>query len=165
MTFRRKRNLVKASYYQCWGHTAGQLVDHFKFLVSIILNDCSWDNNVVSLIKKVQQQCCFLKVFGIRKDILVQFYQAVMESVLTFCHHLVRQLHPGAVIWLTCVMHTIGKTIGCELSPVGIIFAQCSLCRVRSRLTSHSANGLLAVCPVGRATQARTSPWETVFNG
>lgn len=51
----------------------------FRFLESTISNDLSWEISGVSTIKKAQQRLyfiflCQLKKFGIRWDILVQFY-------------------------------------------------------------------------------------------
>ena len=50
------------------------VVDHFKFLGTTITNTLKWDNNITQLVRKRLQ---------ISPPIMVQFYRAVIESVLT----------------------------------------------------------------------------------
>ena len=62
-------------------------VDYFKFLGTIISSDLAWENNTGAVVKKTQQRLfflCQLKKFGLRRDILVQFYRSAIESILTF---------------------------------------------------------------------------------
>ena len=64
-----------------------ELVDSFKFLGTTIANTLKWDINAEIIAKKAQQRMFFLrqlKKFRVNKTILTQFYQAVIESVLTF---------------------------------------------------------------------------------
>ena len=62
-------------------------MDCFKFLGTIISSDLAWENNTDAAVKKAQQRLFFLrqlKKFGLRRDILVQFYRSAIESILTF---------------------------------------------------------------------------------
>ena len=62
-------------------------VDYFKFLGTIISSDLAWENNTDAVVKKAQQRLFFLrqlKKFGLRREILVQFYRSAIESILTF---------------------------------------------------------------------------------
>ena len=64
-----------------------EIVDTFKFLGSLISNDLKWEKNVDHIAKKAQQRLFFLrrlKRFGVSEVILLKFYRAVVESVLTF---------------------------------------------------------------------------------
>ena len=62
-------------------------MDCFKFLGTIISSDLAWENNTDGLVKKAQQLLFFLrqlKKFGLRREIIVQFYRSAIESILTF---------------------------------------------------------------------------------
>ena len=62
-------------------------VDCFKFLGTTISNTLGRNANVEVTVKKAQQRLFFLrqlKKFGLRREILIQFYDSVVESVLTF---------------------------------------------------------------------------------
>ena len=64
-----------------------EIVDSFKFLGTIISSGLDWEVNIDSTLKKAQQRMYFLRQlnkFGLRRGILVQFYRAVIESVLCF---------------------------------------------------------------------------------
>ena len=64
-----------------------EIVDSFKFLGTIISSGLDWEANIDSTLKKTQQRLHFLrqlKKFGLWREILVQFYRAVVESVLCF---------------------------------------------------------------------------------
>ena len=64
-----------------------ETVEHFKFLGLTVSNTLRWNENTKLSTKKAQQRMYFLrqlKTFGVNRDILTQFYRAVIESVLTF---------------------------------------------------------------------------------
>ena len=64
-----------------------EIVNSFKFFGTIISSGLDWEANIDSTLKKTQQRIYFLhqlKKFGLWSEILVQFYRAVMESVLCF---------------------------------------------------------------------------------
>ena len=59
----------------------------FQFIGTIIYNDLGWENNTDAVVKKAQQRLFFLrqlKKFGLRREILVQFYRSAIESILVF---------------------------------------------------------------------------------
>ena len=63
-----------------------EIVDHSKFLGTFISNDLTWDHNIDMITKKAQQRMYFLrqlKKFKLSSEILLQFYRAVIESILT----------------------------------------------------------------------------------
>ena len=94
-------------------------VDCFKFLGTIISSDLAWENNTDAVVKKAQQRLFFLhqlKKFGLRREILVQFYRSAIESILTF----------STCVWfggisqrqrsrLDRVVKTASKIVGSEL--------------------------------------------------
>ena len=62
-------------------------VDCFKCLDTMISSELAWENNTDAVVKKAQQRLFFLrqlKKFGLRREILVQFYRSAIESILTF---------------------------------------------------------------------------------
>ena len=73
-------------------------VDCFKFLGTIISSDLVWENNTDALVTKAQQRLFFLrqlKKFGLRREILVQFYRSAIEYsyILNMC--MVRRHQPA----------------------------------------------------------------------
>lgn len=70
-----------------------QQVEQYKYLGTIITNTLDWTENTLSLRKKANQRLYFLrKLNNIRVDrtIMVLFYQALIQSVITFnlvCYH------------------------------------------------------------------------------
>ena len=95
-------------------------VDYFKFLGTIISSDLAWENITDAVVKKAQQRLFFLrqlKKFGLRREILVQFYRSAIESILTF----------SICVWfggisqrqrsrLDRVVKTASKIVGSELT-------------------------------------------------
>ena len=58
-----------------------------KILGTTISNTLGRDANVDATVKKAQKRLFLLrqlKKFGLRREILIQFYDSVVESVLTF---------------------------------------------------------------------------------
>ncbi len=82
--FRRRTNVVLPLTIN------GQDIENvqcFKFLGTTISATLKWDDNLRGIIKKSHQRLFFLrqlKKFGISKVGMVNFYRAVIESVLTF---------------------------------------------------------------------------------
>ena len=61
-------------------------VSTFKFLGTYVSNDLSWEFNSLSILSKARQRLYFLrklKSFNVNKTILINFYRAIVESVLT----------------------------------------------------------------------------------
>ena len=64
-----------------------EIVDSFQFLGTTISSVLDWEANINSIPMKAQQRMYFprqLNKFGLRREILLQFYRAVIESVLCF---------------------------------------------------------------------------------
>ncbi len=60
-------------------------VESFRFLGSTISQDLKWDNHIESIVKKAQQRLYFLRQlrkFNLPQELLIQFYSAIIESVL-----------------------------------------------------------------------------------
>ncbi len=60
-------------------------VESFRFLGTTISQDLKWDNHIESIVKKAQQKLCFLRQlrkFNLPQELLIQFYSAIIESVL-----------------------------------------------------------------------------------
>ncbi|XP_075916900.1 uncharacterized protein LOC116937546 isoform X1 [Petromyzon marinus] len=63
-----------------------KIVESFRFLGTILSRDLKWELNISSLTKKAQQRMYFLrqlKKFNLPKTMMVQFYTAIIESILT----------------------------------------------------------------------------------
>ena len=147
-------------------------VSTFKFLGTIISDNLKWDDHCTSILSKAQQRMYFLrklKKFRLKQDILVQFYRAVVESVLSF----------SIVVWfgnaskgdlekLQRVVSTAEKIIGCSLPSLEEIYTQ----RARKRALkvvsdqSHPANSLFEQLPSGRrfrSIKAKTERFRRSF--
>ena len=101
-------------------------VDCFKCLGTIISSDLAWENNTDAVVKKAQQRLfflCQLKKFGLRREILVQFYRSVIESILTFSICVwfggISQRQRGR---LDRVVKTASKIVGSELTSLTAIY-------------------------------------------
>ena len=97
-------------------------VDCFKCLGTIISSDLAWENNTDAVVKKAQQRLFFLrqlKKFGLRREILVQFYRSAIESILTFSVCVwfggISQRQRGR---LDRVVKTASKIVGSELTSL-----------------------------------------------
>ncbi|KAK3545102.1 hypothetical protein QTP70_000576 [Hemibagrus guttatus] len=92
-------------------------VEVFHFLGTTITKERKWEQNIRSLTKKAQKRIYFLrqlKKFLLPVKMLVNFYTAIIESILTF----------SITVWfaaatardkakLQCVIHSAEKVIGC----------------------------------------------------
>ena len=147
-------------------------VDSFKFLGSTIANDLTWSNHTTTTRKKAQQRMYFLrqlKKFRVNKNILVQFYRSVIESVLTF----------SFTTWygsttqddkdeLQQVVKTAGKIIGCDLPDLDTLYQQRVIRRAKSIVgdPSHPAHSLFQPLRSGRryrVIKARTERLKRSF--
>ncbi|KAL0149688.1 hypothetical protein M9458_054971 [Cirrhinus mrigala] len=60
-------------------------VETFRFLGTTITQNLKWDNHIDLIVKKAQQRLYFLRQlrkFNLPKELLKQFYSAIIESVL-----------------------------------------------------------------------------------
>ena len=68
------------------GGSIVEQVSSFKFLGTFVNNTLTWNTHCHSILMKAKQRLYFLrklKSFGVNKDILLTFYRAIVESVLT----------------------------------------------------------------------------------
>ncbi|KAK3549596.1 hypothetical protein QTP86_005348 [Hemibagrus guttatus] len=93
--------------------------ESFCFLGTTITKELKWEQNIRSLTKKAQQRMYFLrqlKKFLFPVKMLVNFYTAIIESVLTSS---ITVLFAAATARdkakLQCVIHSAEKVIGCSL--------------------------------------------------
>ncbi len=59
--------------------------ESFRFLGTTISQDLKWDDHIESIVKKAQQRLYFLRQlrkFNLPQELLIQFYSAIIESVL-----------------------------------------------------------------------------------
>ena len=64
-----------------------EIVSIFKFLGVLLCNTLSWHSNTEYIVKKAQQRLYFLrrlKKIGMDVNILINFYRATIESILTY---------------------------------------------------------------------------------
>ena len=94
-------------------------VESFRFLGTILSQDLKWELHIGSLTKKARQRMYSLrqlKKFNLPKTMMVHFYTAIIESILT----------SSITIWyaaatakdksrLQCIIRTAEKVIGCNL--------------------------------------------------
>ena len=81
--FRRNKSVIEPIIIE---NTEVKQIDVFKFLGIYITTDLTWHFNCTELLKKARQRLHFLRVlssFKVNKDILVNFYSCIIESVLT----------------------------------------------------------------------------------
>ena len=136
-----------------------ETVPHFKLLGSILSSDLGWEENTTTIVRKAQQRLYFLrrlKGFGLGPQILLQFYRAVIESVLTF----------SITVWygsttvkektrLDRVVKTASRIIGLDLPTLDSLYQQ----RLLSRATTiagdqtHPGHNVFKLLPSGRRYQ------------
>ncbi len=138
--------------------------------------DLKWDNHIESIVKKAQQRLYFLRQlrkFNLPQELLIQFYSAIIESVLcTSITVLFSSATKSDLRRLRRVVRTAERIIGTTLPPVQELY----LSRVRKRAgkitldPSHPAHSIFDLLPSGRRLGPRvwqlirvTSPSPTNF--
>ena len=132
------------------------LTESFTFLGSYISQNLKWDINTSHLIKKAQQRLYFLrqlKKFHVNKHLLVLFYKAIIESIIT----------ASISVWygssdsrtkmkLERVVTKASNIIGCDLPSVLSLYAERSLNRAKNiiRDSSHPSHDFFELLPSGR---------------
>uniref|UniRef100_A0A8C4DKS3 Reverse transcriptase domain-containing protein n=1 Tax=Dicentrarchus labrax TaxID=13489 RepID=A0A8C4DKS3_DICLA len=147
-------------------------VESFRFLGTIITQDLKWELNISSLSKKAQQRMYFLwqlKKFNLPKTMMVHFYTAILESILT----------SSITIWyaaatakdkgrLQHIIRSAEKVIGCNLPSLQDLYAS----RTRKRAgkivadPSHPGHNLFEILPSGRrlrSIRTKTSRHKNSF--
>ena len=135
-------------------------------------NDLKWDENCTKAISKAKQRLYFLRqlrIFKASTSIMLQFYRAVIESVLTF----------SIGVWygaatqddkdkLESVVLSASKIIGCPLPSLENIYLKRTGKRARmiARDSSHPASEIFELLPSGRrfrAMKTRTNKFGNSF--
>ncbi|KAK3526126.1 hypothetical protein QTP70_016106, partial [Hemibagrus guttatus] len=146
--------------------------ESFHFLGTTITKELKWEQNIRSLTKKAQQRMYFLrqlKKFLLPVKMLVNFYTAIIESILT----------SPITVWFAAatardkaklqrVIHSAEKVIGCSLSSLQELYVSRSRRRAAKIAAdpSHPGNELFRSLPSGkrlRSIKTRTSRHKNSF--
>ena len=138
----------------------------------MISSNLKWELNVDTIVKKAQQRLYFLRrlrSFGLTTQITLNFYKAVIESVLTF----------SITVWfgsiavkeklrLNRVVNTASKIIGRSLPSLESLYQQRLLRRAGliSQDPSHPAHDLFEPLPSSRrfrSIKTRTRRFSNSF--
>ena len=133
-----------------------EIVDHSKYFGTFISNDLTWDHNIDMITKKAQQRMYFLrqlKKFKLSSEILLQFYRAVIESILT----------SSIIVWygnstqqqkdsLGRIVKNASKIIGTELPTLDSLYEKRVITRSNKIIKdlSHPASHLFQLLPSRR---------------
>ena len=147
-------------------------VESFRFLGTIIAQDLKWEQNISSLTKKAQQRMYFLrqlKKFNLPKAMMVHFYTAIIESILT----------SSITIWyaaatvkdrsrLQRIIRWAEKVIGCNLPSLQDLYTSRTLKCARKIMAdpSHPGHDLFVTLPSGkrlRSVKTKTSRHKSSF--
>ena len=147
-------------------------VESFRFLGTIIAQDLKWEQNISSILKKAQQRMYFLRLLrrhGLPPELLLQFYTAVIESVLC----------SSITVWfgaatrqdrfrLQRTVRTAERIIGVPLPSIQDLYCSRTQRRAENivRDSTHPAHGLFELLPSGkrlRALRTRTSRHRSSF--
>ena len=137
--FRRKESLELRPLEI--GGQAVERVSEFRFLGTTISDNLNWGAHCSSVHRKAQQRLYFLrhlKKFRASRKLLLQFYRATVESVLT----------QSITIWyaaaseedkykLDRVIKSASKTVGCDLPSLSDIYTR----RMTKRATNIARDG------------------------
>ncbi|KAK3550819.1 hypothetical protein QTP70_005729 [Hemibagrus guttatus] len=147
-------------------------VESFRFLGTTITKELKWEQNIRSLTKKAQQRMYFLrqlKKFLLPVKMLVNFYTAIIESILT----------SSITVWFAAatardkaklqrVIHSAEKVIGFSLPSLQELYISRSRRRAAKIAAdpSHPGNELFRSLPAGkrlRFIRTRTSRHKNSF--
>ena len=137
----------------------GQLVEQvnsYKFLGTHISNDLKWHCNSTEIVKKARQRLFFLRTlssFKVQQCILVSFYRAIIESVLTSSITVwFGSANKKEITKMNSVIRSAERIIGAGLPSLHSIYND----RVKKRTVSivkdsfHPANYLFEFLRSGR---------------
>ena len=137
-----------------------EIVSQFKFLGVIISSDLKWEKNTQAIVKKAQQRLYFLRrlrKFGIKKEIMINFYRATVESVLTYAITVwYGNISKAEKMSLDKIVKTASKIIGSDLPLLEVLYEN----RLRNKAlsiikdTAHPAFHLFETLPSGRRYRA-----------
>ncbi|KAK3564663.1 hypothetical protein QTP86_024528, partial [Hemibagrus guttatus] len=138
-------------------------VESFRFLGTTISQDLKWDTHIDSIVKKAQQRLYFLRQlrkFNLPQELLIQFYSAVIESVLcTSITVWFGSATKSDIRRLQTTVRTAERIIGAPLPTLQELYTS----RVRKRAQkitldpSHPGHLLFDLLPSGRRYRAATT--------
>ena len=152
--FRRARRVEHSAL--CVRGEEVERVDCFTYLGVHISSDLTWSKNISHQVGKAQQRLYFLrklKQAHLPQNLLINFYRATIESLLTYC----------CTVWfasctvenrrdLQRVVRMAEKVIGTTLPPLSDLYAG-QLCKKASCISkdpTHPGHVLFAPLPSGR---------------
>uniref|UniRef100_A0AAV2KQE4 Alkylated DNA repair protein AlkB homologue 8 N-terminal domain-containing protein n=1 Tax=Knipowitschia caucasica TaxID=637954 RepID=A0AAV2KQE4_KNICA len=119
-------------------------VESFRFLGTTITQDLKWEPTISSLIKKAQQRMYFLRQLRKAKlpaQMLVQFYTAIIESILTSS---ITVWFAGATVRdkqrLQRIVRSAEEVIGRSLPSLQDLFLSCLVIGVGSSLEESTTS-------------------------
>ena len=137
-----------------------QQVSSFKFLGTSISNTMKWQANLDDIAKKARQRIYFLRSlnsFHVQKSILVNFYRATIESILT----------RSILVWfkaatqkdlrkLNSIIKTAEKITRVPLPSLEFLYTERTIKRTRAIIKDqhHPANQLFIYLKSGRRLRA-----------
>ena len=127
-----------------------EIVKEFKYLGTVLDNKLDWGANTTSLVKKGNQKLFFLRklrAFNVSPSILRRFYQAAVESVVTYnCLCFYGNLRGTDKNRLKKLTRTASSIVGGPVKDLGAIHEKRTLKRARRILrdTKHPLHGVLA---------------------
>ena len=133
-----------------------EIVQHFKFLGSTISSNLKWELNVVNIVKKAQQRLYLLRrlrSFGLTTPVMLNFYTAVIESVLTFSITVwFGSITQKETFRVNRVVKTASRIICRDLPSLEILYQQRLLGRATSisQDSSHPVHDLFEPLPSSR---------------
>lgn len=135
-------------------------ITSFKFLGTHVSNSMTWDTHCNQLLKKARQRMYFLsKVnsFNVKKETLVNFYRAVIESVLTQSITVWYTRAPKKNLQkLTSIIKKAEKIIGRSLPSLEKIYKHRTTNKSKKIMKdkTHPANKLFEFLPSGYRLKA-----------
>ncbi len=152
--FRKKRESVPALLYINGERV--ERVETFKYLGVLKSNDLSWAASTTAIVKRARQRLHFLRVLrrnNMDRRLLIRFYHATVESVLTYC---ITVWYAGCSAAdkriLQGVVRTAEKIIGFQLPSLEDVASTRYLSRAQNIIQdcSHPGHGLFELLPSGR---------------
>lgn len=147
-------------------------VADFCFLGVHIGEGLTWSANSTELLKKAQQRLYFLRILrnnNITQKLLVSFYRASIESILTYC----------ICVWYTSctvaqrkalqrVINTAQKIAGCHLPTLEELHSSRCIKKAQNIIkdSSHPGHSLFELLPSGRrfrSVKTRTNRFKQSF--
>ena len=151
--FRRNKSNIEPVFINS---SEVEQISVFKFLGCYLTNDLSWHYNCTEILKKARQRLFFLRrlsSFKVNTNIMLSFYRAIIESILT----------SSITVWygratqkdiklLSNVINQAGKILGLELPSLYDIYRDRLSRKTQLILNDnvHPANKYFDILPSGR---------------